>query len=182
MGLLSWLFGKKPIPTPSPVPKPNVSFEEDLATLLDLHNAFRITNRKPRFTRSPILDTAAQYWANKMAEQSELSHEFRGSTLVERIEDAGYYPWLGIAENILQGASTAKQAFLGWTASAPHRHNLLGNYTSIGLGVACDKDGEPFWCVDFGSLQIPPALKDAYEHSPGIVLERGISLAGPIWT
>jgi uncharacterized protein YkwD len=35
--------------------------------------------------------------------------------------------------------------------SPPHRENVMGKYSQAGLAVALDKDGAPYWCVEFGT-------------------------------
>jgi len=175
--LFDWMFGK-PIPVPAPVPSPVEP--SAILTLLELHNDYRLANGLPKLIHNPVLDNSAQFWANWMARESKLVHEAKGYTLVSRIRDAGFTPWLTLAENILKGAISSDQAFDIWKKSKPHQLNILGNYRSIGFGVALDTRAVPFWCVNFGSLADSPPLKDFYA-SFNPEFDQRVTLSGPIF-
>lgn len=53
------------------------------------------------------------------------------------------------AENVAFGQLTAKEVVDGWIKSAPHRKNLEGNYTMMGLGYAKDARGVPYYTQIF---------------------------------
>ena len=39
---------------------------------------------------------------------------------------------------------------LCWMESPPHKKNVLGDFTEIGIARTVTKSGKPYWCVDFG--------------------------------
>lgn len=53
------------------------------------------------------------------------------------------------AENVAFGQLSAKDVVDGWIKSAPHRKNLEGNYTMMGLGFAKDARGVPYYTQIF---------------------------------
>jgi len=53
------------------------------------------------------------------------------------------------AENVAYGQESAAEVVRTWINSAPHRKNLLGNYTKIGIGVAQNKEGQYYFTQIF---------------------------------
>ena len=56
----------------------------------------------------------------------------------------------GLAQ-LVEGTMTAESLMRGWMDSPHHRDNILGDFTQIGVALARDKDGAPYWCADFGT-------------------------------
>ncbi|TMI62712.1 MAG: CAP domain-containing protein [Bacteroidetes bacterium] len=54
-----------------------------------------------------------------------------------------------VAENVIYGASNAKEAVRLWKKSSGHRQNMLGNYKYIGIGTARNKHGVVFYTQIF---------------------------------
>ena len=54
-----------------------------------------------------------------------------------------------VAENVIYGASDAKEAVKLWKKSSGHRHNMLGNYKYIGIGTARNKRGVIYYTQIF---------------------------------
>lgn len=54
------------------------------------------------------------------------------------------------AENVSFGPSTGKEVVDGWMGSKHHKENILGDFTSIGIGVASDKNGRNYFTQVFG--------------------------------
>lgn len=53
-------------------------------------------------------------------------------------------------ENIAYGQKTPDEVMNGWMNSSGHRANILNsNFTEIGVGVAQDKNGTPYWVQMF---------------------------------
>ena len=73
------------------------------------------------------LSDSARSWSGSMAGRGSLAH-------------SGFTGYAASAENVGAGAHppTIMDYFL---ASAPHRANILGNYTRMGLGVVVDRNG-----------------------------------------
>ncbi len=38
----------------------------------------------------------------------------------------------------------------GWMESPPHKRNILGSFSQIGVAYATAEDGKRYWCVTFG--------------------------------
>lgn len=53
------------------------------------------------------------------------------------------------AENVAYGQQSAAEVVNTWINSAPHRKNLLGSYSKIGIGVAQSKDGQYYFTQIF---------------------------------
>lgn len=54
-----------------------------------------------------------------------------------------------VAENVIYGASNAKEAIRLWKKSSGHRQNMLGNYKYIGIGTARNKRGVIYYTQIF---------------------------------
>jgi len=52
-------------------------------------------------------------------------------------------------ENVAYGPTSGKQVVLMWESSAGHRHNLLGPFKYIGIGIAKDKQGRIYYTQIF---------------------------------
>lgn len=140
--LLSWLRRKPPLPLPDPAP----DVEAIRQRLLTLLNAQRQSMIRLPLRRSPLLDTAAQQWAESMARAGRLDHGATG----QRLREAGYL-WSACVENIAEGQPTADAAVQDWMNSPGHRANILGAYRDVGFGAAQDARGQWYWCADFAT-------------------------------
>jgi uncharacterized protein YkwD len=72
-----------------------------------------------------------------------------GSTAIVRIKDTGY-PYRRAGENIAAGCFTTDALMQGWMDSPPHKRNILGSYSQIGVACATAENGKRYWCVTFG--------------------------------
>lgn len=100
---------------------------------------------------SPQLNRAAKLHAQNMAMLDHLSHEIdvRGvSNLSSRLEHVGYDSQAA-AENIAWNY-TYLSVVAAWMKSPGHRHNIMGDYQEIGIGVSANADGELYFCQVFG--------------------------------
>ncbi|ANI88456.1 hypothetical protein A9P82_03545 [Arachidicoccus ginsenosidimutans] len=52
---------------------------------------------------------------------------------------------IATGENVAYGKISAKEVVDIWINSPPHRKNLLGNFTMVGIGIAKNKDGILFF-------------------------------------
>ncbi len=118
--------------------------------LLSLHNEARADEKLRKLEVSPKLQAAAQKHAEEMAERREMTHEGEdGSTPAERIKGEGYR-YRRCGENIAYGRFSPKGVMDGWLDSPPHKKNILGSFSQIGIGYAKAKNGASYWCVTFG--------------------------------
>jgi uncharacterized protein YkwD len=87
----------------------------------------------------------------------EFSHEACGRDFTHWIERSGY-EGCRLGENIAYGSgrfATPRSVFRMWMNSTGHRHNILGAYTDIGIGLRVGKldgvRGAHVWTQQFGS-------------------------------
>ncbi|HYQ78953.1 MAG TPA: CAP domain-containing protein [Solirubrobacterales bacterium] len=86
----------------------------------------------------------------------EFSHEACGRQFTYWIDRVGYR-YCSAAENIAYAAggyATPRTIFGLWVHSAGHRHNILGPYRDIGIGLrvgALGATGAHVWTQEFGS-------------------------------
>ena len=137
---------KWPAPDPPSKLDPAVVREE----LLALHNRARAEEKLSALVVSSKLQSAAQMHAEEMADRRKMSHNGAdGSTVLKRVQRQGYR-LRRCGENIAYGHYSAAHVMGGWLDSRPHRKNILGGFTQIGIGYATAKNGTPYWCVNFG--------------------------------
>jgi uncharacterized protein YkwD len=139
-----------PRPTPGPPPVPPVPLPGDAAArLLAEHNRLRAANGLPAYRASPALDATAQRHADYMAARNELTHSEPGADPFQRIRTAGYPEG---SENIAWNYRSPEDATRGWTGDRGHRANVLSaRWTDAGFGVAYGRNGDPYWCADYGA-------------------------------
>lgn len=112
------------------------------------------------FGSSPELDRAASAKSDDILRCDSFSHFACGRDFTFWMSRFGYLPapcWRA-AENIAWGigeGSTARSIFRALIHSPEHRHNMLGDYTRIGIGVQVGTlDGRRdvhVWTQHFGS-------------------------------
>ena len=73
-----------------------------------------------------------------------------GSSPSDRIKRQDYH-FQNDGENVAEGYRTVDPLMRGWMNSPPHRENILGKFSEVGIAVARDDDGTPYWAVDFGT-------------------------------
>ena len=124
-----------------------------VSTIVQLTNAERSSPGLPALRASSRLNEAAQLHADQMARLGRLAHDLSGAQYPRpenRLAAAGYQ-WSAYAENIAMGQSTAAAAMDSWMRSSGHRANILStSVTEIGVGVARDSAGRPYYVQVFG--------------------------------
>ncbi|MGI5506933.1 CAP domain-containing protein [Lentzea sp. CA-135723] len=123
--------------------------------VIALTNAERAKAGCAAVKANAALNTAAQRHSADMASHNFMGHTGSdGSTVVVRIERAGYTRWTRAAENVAAGHTTAAAVVRGWMNSAGHRANILNcALKDIGVGYqykAGTKYGH-YWTQDFGT-------------------------------
>jgi uncharacterized protein YkwD len=134
--------------------KPKASPPQDLEDLrdqiLEAHNQIRLAARLHSLSVSKRLQAAAQAHALDMAAHHKMSHKgSKGSTPADRVEAKGY-SFRRVGENVAYGRYSVERLMKGWMDSPPHKRNILGGFSQIGVGCAIDEDGRRYWCVNFG--------------------------------
>ncbi|OFZ19112.1 MAG: hypothetical protein A2X94_10205 [Bdellovibrionales bacterium GWB1_55_8] len=129
--------------------------DEDLSEaqgVFSLTNEYRAANGLSPLIWNSQLASAAQDFAERMANEGFFDHTSPdGVTVGERITSAGY-DWRTYGENIAYGYSTPEATMQGWINSSGHRANILGQgYKDLGVGYARSKSGTGYWVQDFGA-------------------------------
>ncbi len=147
--------------------------------LLKLINEIREENGSPPLVLNSKLTQAAELHAAFMLQHNILSHSGReDSTFDERIRAEGY-SYRTAAENIAEGASTAKQVLKLWMESPPHRANLLNpDFAEAGIGAApalevLQESLDRYW-----SLSLATPVAEVIENQPSE--EEGSLVAEPL--
>lgn len=109
---------------------------------LQLMNASRSAHGRPALAASPAAAEVARDWSKRMAGDHRLRHNPKVS---EQLTMA-WQRWgenVGWATNASGKALTAvaRRLHRSFMESAGHRHNILGDYDKVGVGVALDDDG-----------------------------------------
>ena len=127
---------KTPPPAPAPPSLPFDSADPIAKELLNRTNADRAANALGPLAWNDQLGGLAQSWSDHMATTGELVHQ----DLDGLRQTPAYSGFSALNENILKGACTftASQIEAAFMGSAPHKVNILGNFTAVGIGVKCN--------------------------------------------
>ena len=118
--------------------------------LVKAHNRIRIEAKLPALTVSRKLQAAAELHARDMAAMGKMTHTGSdGSKSAERIAAQGYH-YRRVGENVAVGQFTTAAMMKGWMKSPPHKRNILGSFSQIGVAYAIAENGKRYWCVTFG--------------------------------
>jgi uncharacterized protein YkwD len=114
------------------------------------HNRLRAEAKLPSLAANRKLQAAALLHAKDMAARNKMTHKGSdGSSVVDRITDEGYR-YRRAGENIAAGRFNVDRLMNGWMDSPPHKRNILGTFSHIGVAYATAEDGTRYWCVTFG--------------------------------
>lgn len=103
------------------------------SSFLCLLNQYREQNKKTKLSNDSALTSVALAHSTWMFNTNTFSHiGIDGSRLGERCSSAGTTCF---AENIAKGFTSSQHLLTMWQNSPSHNQHLLGNYTSIGLGI-----------------------------------------------
>lgn len=134
-------------------PKEKVVFKltEDEQAVLDATNVERKKEKLEPLTADPKLTEAARSHSANMAKQSKLAHTLDDKTFEDRVKAAGY-SYRALGENIAHNQQSPKDAVARWMNSQGHKENILNaEYTHIGVAVAKNDKGEPYWVQVFAA-------------------------------
>ena len=127
---------KTPPPAPAPPSLPFDSADPIAKELFSHTNSDRVANGLSPLAWNDQLGGLAQSWSDHMATTGELVHQ----DLDGLRQTPAYSGFSALNENILKGACTftASQIEAAFMGSAPHKVNILGNFTAVGIGVKCN--------------------------------------------
>jgi uncharacterized protein YkwD len=126
--------------------------------IVEQTNRFRREEGLEPLQSQPQLQSAAQYFANFMAEQNKYGHTADGQRPADRAAEHGY-EYCIVLENIAyqyssRGFATEQlsEGFMeGWKNSPGHRKNLLdADVTEIGVAISQAPDGRYYAVQKFG--------------------------------
>lgn len=142
----------KPHPVPAPVPMPpapppSPTADEVVAAI----NAERAKFGLGPLSIDPGLMRIAQEWSEQMAKADTLAH----GNFAARITSV--HPRVAAGEDVAEGYSDAASVVVGWMKSPPHRANILGRFSHIGVGVGTSRNRHIYWTCDFCLLTAPVA-------------------------
>ena len=160
-GLLVWVLvlvsgcttPASPTDMPAPMPAPEAS-GGITGSIVDLTNAERGDAGMAALRVDNALMQAAQIQADQMARTGQMAHEIAGVRYPEppdRLAAVGYR-WSSFGENIAMGQTSAAAVMDSWMRSSGHRANILNSrYREIGVGVARDSAGRPYYVQVFAA-------------------------------
>lgn len=99
----------------------------DVQRILDDTNAARVSNGLPALALNEQMTSVAQNWSQEQASAGAMAHNPDYSTQIPN-------GWTGAAENVAYGYAVS-DVTNGWLNSPGHKANILGDYTTIGIGV-----------------------------------------------
>ena len=135
----------------APAMADDLKLSEDEKAVIELTNAERKKADLPPLTANPKLFAAARAHAGNMAKQDKLAHELDDKTAEDRLKAASY-KYSRYGENIGWKYDTPKVAIAAWMDSPIHKENILTkDFTEIGVAVAKNAKGEPYWVQVFGA-------------------------------
>ncbi len=135
-------------PAPAPAPPVTSSTAEESDVLARV-NAKRAASGLGALTINGKLTQAAVLQAEYQATNKTMTHDGNGG-LGARVSSKGYN-WCALAENVAMGYGNTEAVFNGWVNSPGHLANILSpNVTEMGLALAKDSNGTPYWAQVFG--------------------------------
>ena len=127
------------------------TYAQMMQRVIDDTNAVRAAAGLRPLVRDALLDQVAASWSAQMWTTGVLGHNPSYSVQIT----AG---WLRAGENVARGY-TYLQVVPAWKASPSHYANLVGDYTSIGIGYF-ERDGRRYWTqlfAKYSNVVQPPA-------------------------
>lgn len=139
------IVSSEPLPHHSLAPSAAIL---DQRAARDMISAYRQNNGLSLVTNDPVLQKAAQFQANAMAQAGQLDHNANGS-FAGRIAAIGRGSSYAV-ENVSVGYDTFAAAFAGWRRSEPHNQNLREPHvTRMGIATAYAPDARyrVYWAL-----------------------------------
>jgi uncharacterized protein YkwD len=155
----------------SAVPQPASAQDDEAAWLLAQINALRQRNGAAPLAINPQLTAAAGGHSSYLATHpySDPHREANGSTPQSRALAAGY-PGRLVGENVVGGTGSNVQWALNWWLNSPiHLHNMLAEWTEVGIGIVSGPYGK-WYTTDFGTQGaglVQPTAPPGGNSSPG---------------
>jgi uncharacterized protein YkwD len=145
MGILDWIFGRRPRPRPVPPGPPPAP--GNLPELYAAVNRARTATGLHPLVADPRLEAVAARRIARLAARGVLDHAGFAAEIEAAMPGA-----VAAGEVLAAGQSSAAQVISDWLRDPPHRAELLGDFTRMGAGVATGKGGMLYWCMDFARV------------------------------
>ncbi len=117
-------------------------------------NAYRKSKGLKALTLNASMNTVAVNWSKTQAKNKKMAHNPNYGKQIPK----GAFTW---GENVAYGYAPTKVT-TGWWNSAGHKANILNkNFTHIGIGVAADSSGLPYYTQVFGGYKTAPKTTTA---------------------
>ena len=177
-GLAAWDASKpwtRPDPPPLAAPWHKIDTEATLTKqggptvedqVMEIVNQKRWDNGQlPPLKRQSLLDNSSETHSFNMGDRDFFAHcdLDTGDLPVDRIADAGYWPFSAAGENIAAGYSSAAEVMTAWMNSPGHRANILSsNYKELGIGYVLD-------AADTGDVRLDQdsnCVADSFDQGP----------------
>lgn len=143
MGLLDLFRRRRPATMPAPATPPG---DVRPAAVIAAMNHQRAAAGLAPLAQDPTAMTMAVAYCLPLSRMAPyLSH---GDFEVRLAND---FPGHAGAENLAYGQPDAASVVAAWMASPPHRANILGPYTKVGVGSVPSPAGPPVWVAEFVS-------------------------------
>jgi uncharacterized protein YkwD len=115
-------------------------------------NAFRVKNGRGTVVLDARLTKAAAMQSETQAKRSWIGHDGPGgSRAKDRAARSGYRAKIA-SENVAAGQKSFSDVMRSWEGSAGHRENLLRpEVTAIGVAMAKNSSGRPYWTLVLGA-------------------------------
>ena len=115
-------------------------------------NAFREKNGLKPVVLDARLSRAAAMQSENQAGRSWIGHYGSdGSKPKDRAARAGYHPKIA-SENVASGQKSFRDVMRTWEGSSGHRRNLLRtDVSAVGVAMAKNKSGRPYWTLVLGA-------------------------------
>ena len=115
-------------------------------------NAYRTKNGRKPVVLDARLSQAAAAQSKAQAGRSRIGHDGSdGSKPMQRAARAGFHAKIA-SENVASGQKSFSDAMRSWEGSSGHRENLLRpEVTAIGVAMAKNESGRPYWTLVLGA-------------------------------
>lgn len=115
-------------------------------------NAYRTKNGRNPVVLDARLSQAASAQSKAQARRSRIGHDGAdGSKPMQRAARAGFRAKIA-SENVASGQKSFSDVMKSWEGSSGHRENLLRpEVTAIGVAMAKNSDGRPYWTLVLGA-------------------------------
>jgi hypothetical protein len=137
------------------------SISDQEQAVIDATNAEREKAGVPALKSNPILMQAARLHSENMARQKTLAHVLDNKSPEQRVKELGY-DYFTTGENVAWNQPDATAVVKSWMNSPHHRDNILNkDFTEIGIGIAENDAGEPYYTQVFGRPKAAGATANA---------------------